>query len=305
MNIDKIILHAGTPKTGTTSLQMTLEEHRSILSRQGVFYPATHPVDAKTAAHFGEMKPKHQWLVQSLVAEDMSSFWQNIENVISQASQFAPIVVLSTEGLFHHWWDFSNSGRAALADFIHAFHVELWVWLREPVAFFTSSYVQMLKNPPGLVHCYGRDWPPERLLDEPWFAKHLDYVGFLDDVKELFGSERIRAFTYTGSTVHDFFEAIGLAELGLPERRDYPTLGTVGVKLLRLLNRQALSMKEKAAALDAITQVDAALGPQSAPFQLNPDVRARVRALCAPGLKRLRDEYGIDLETPGYDEVGD
>jgi len=296
MKIDKIILHAGTPKTGTTSLQMTLEEHRSILNKRGVFYPATHAVAVESATHFGETKPKHQWLVEALLAEDTSLFWMKLEDAINQASPFAPIIVLSTEGLFHHWWDFPNSGRAALADLVHAFHVELWVWLREPVAFFTSSYIQMLKNPPGLVHCYGRDWPPERLLDDPWFAKRLDYVGFLDDVKKLFGSERVRAFKYTGSTVHDFLQALGLAELGLPERHDHATLGTVGVELLRLLNRQTLSMKEKAAAVDAITQIDKALGPQSARFQLNPDVRAQVRALCAPGLRRLRDEYGIGLE---------
>lgn len=49
----KLILHAGTPKSGTTSLQFFMAKNRKELKEKGILYPD----------HFlkNVYAPKHQW----------------------------------------------------------------------------------------------------------------------------------------------------------------------------------------------------------------------------------------------------
>jgi len=293
--VQRIILHAGTPKTGTTSLQIALERHRAQIACHGLLYPTTMATAYSTSDGRGGVKPKHQWLVSDLVAHSGGGLRDHMAAALAEASPSTHTVVLSTEGLFNHWWDFSKEGRRELSALSRTYKVELWVWFREPIRFFISNYVQMLKNPPTEVACYGRDWSPDEMLDDPWFVRHLDYKGFIEEVTQTLGEGSVRPYAYRGATVADFFAAAGLPALNTSELREHVTLGGFGVQVLRHLNKLSLDFDAKIAAVNIVNRLDAELGMASQPLQIDPSTRARVLAFCGPSVEWLRREYGLEL----------
>src|ERR1017187_7782343 len=54
--VERIILHAGTPKTGTTSLQIALERHRAQIACHGLLYPTTMATAYSTSDGRGGVK---------------------------------------------------------------------------------------------------------------------------------------------------------------------------------------------------------------------------------------------------------
>jgi hypothetical protein len=295
--IERIILHAGTPKTGTTSLQRALHGFREALGARGVFIPPTTVQQYPTPDGRLEAKPKHQWMVGALTAPTAEPFLVGARRALEAAQENAHTAILSTEGLYHHWWDFSDGGKAGLAEIAKRHRVELWVWFRSPLEFFKSSYVQMLKNPLGKVSCYGKDLSPAELLADPWFARRLDYAGFVREASEVLGRDAVRPFAWRNCTVRDFLSALGHGDLAAEEPREHPTLGTVGVAMLRLVNARVLANPVKAEAVRLISQIDAALGDASPEFDLDAESRARVVALSCPGLAWLRQEWDLDLTS--------
>lgn len=295
--IERIILHAGTPKTGTTSLQRVLFGLRETLGARGVYIPPTTVQQYPTSDGRMEAKPKHQWMVGALMAPTAETFRDGVRSALAAAPANTHTVVLSTEGLYHHWWDFSDAGKAGLAELSKRLRVELWVWFRPPLEFFRSSYVQMLKNPIGRVSCYGKDMSPDELLDDPWFARRLDYAGFVRETAGILGRDAVRPFVWKNSTVRDFLSALGHADLATEEPREHRTLGTVGVAMLRLVNARAVANPVKAEAVRLVSQLDTAMGDASPEFELDAATRARIAALSGPGLAWLRREWNVDLGT--------
>jgi hypothetical protein len=295
--VEQLVLHAGTPKTGTTSLQRALQQHRAALADRGFFIPPTTDQLVAAATGGAIAKPKHQFLVDALRDRTEKPLRTQLEAALAAAPSSAHTAILSSEGLYHHWWDFADASRAELAGFGRAYQLQLWVWFREPQGFFASSYVQMLKNPPGRVPCYGRDWSPEQMLDDPWFARRLDYAGFVGEAADCLGSGALRLFPWRHRTVHDFLAALGQPDLNVEEPTEHPTPGALGAAMLRALNRGALRGADRAAAVGRIVQLDASLGPASPRFDPGPAVRQRLDALTAPGLAWLRREWGLCLPS--------
>ena len=57
----KLIIHAGTPKTGTTSLQTYLHKKQRRLRNRGILYP--HNIEKLQ----NPTAPKHQWFEKNLI----------------------------------------------------------------------------------------------------------------------------------------------------------------------------------------------------------------------------------------------
>lgn len=284
--IERVILHAGTPKTGTTAAQVFFGRRRSELLSHGVYYPKTPETPLS--------KPKHQWMVGALQRGD-DAFFVETESRLAQAPPEARTAVFSTEGLFNHWWDFSSSGRAALAALGRHAPTEIWVWFRDPVEFVRSNYVQMLKNSRVNVDCYGRDWSVERMIEDPWFVRHLDYIGFVREVEDVLGRRAVRPFAYRNDTVSQFLQALGVPEMGGDAMREHSTLGDFGVEVLRALNRRVFDQGAKQRFVDQITDLDQALGPASGPLTLAPQTVDRIRALARDSVEALARDYGLHL----------
>ena len=73
-----LLLHVGTPKTGTTSLQFALHKSHDLLLRCGILYPDVelHPAP-----------PKHQWIASQLLANERHMFGRSIDGIAKQADR--------------------------------------------------------------------------------------------------------------------------------------------------------------------------------------------------------------------------
>ena len=289
--IQTLILHAGTPKTGTTSLHVYLDRQRETLLRKGILYPRYD--ETADAA-----KPKHQWIVNTLLAPDSGEFIRKMDRVLAKAEPGTHTMILSTEGLFHHWWDFSAAGRQALASLARRMSVRVWVWFREPVAFVRANYVQMLRNPRMFVQCYGRDLSIEEMLDDPWFSQRLDYIGFVREMEGVLGRGAVVPFEYRGNTIDAFLRALGVTGMAPTNIAEHPTMGEFGVELLRLLNRYDLPADQKRAGVARIGELDAMLGLQSQPLTLTSTTIRRIRDLASESVNSLERDFGLSFPLP-------
>jgi hypothetical protein len=131
LNIEKIklIIHAGTPKTGTSSIQTYLDKKQRKLRGKGILYPHNLEKLQNSSA------PKHQWFEKNLVTINVESFLENFKNIISQVTKDTHTIILSSEGIYNYWWDFPDESKAFLSELGKLFDVNIWVWFREPLAF--------------------------------------------------------------------------------------------------------------------------------------------------------------------------
>jgi hypothetical protein len=288
--VETLILHAGTPKTGSTSLQLFLHQEREKLIRRGVLYPSIDETAEPS-------KPKHQWMVNELLKPDGGQFVQKVQRALAQAEPTTHTMILSTEGLFNHWWDFSTAGQDALRSLTKSMSVQIWVWYREPVSFIRANYIQMLRNPRWIVACYGRDLSVEEMLDDLWFSKHLDYIGFLRQAEEILGRGSVVPFAYNGDTIDSFLRALNLTDLKSAHLTEHRTLGELGARLLRLINQYDLSGEEKRVAVDHISKLDALAGQQSQPLAIAAATADRIRHLAAASITALERDFGLSFAS--------
>ncbi len=282
----RLVLHIGTSKTGTTTLQWACDSARERLAARGVLYPALD---------LHQPVPKHQWLVHDLFAGGGGLAARLARVADAAAAARAHTVLLSSEGVYHHWTDFAPAARAALPAALAPFDVLVWCVVREPVAFALSVYAQLAKNPPMPGCPYATTEAPETLAENPWFARRLDYAGCVAELDALFGAERVRLSRYEdGDILAQARALLGVdadALPAVPAANRTPT--ALGIELLRRLNRLGLDGDERRGAVAQILELDALLAPTSAPLAASPAFAARVRALAAPSERFLRARAGI------------
>ena len=237
----KLIIHAGTPKTGTTSIQSYLDKNQRKLRGKGILYP--HNIDRIKNPH----APKHQWFEKNLVTTHVEYFLENFKNIIAQITEDTHTIILSSEGIYNYWWDFPDESTALLSELRNHFDTEIWVWFREPLAFIEDFYKQCMRNPRVESNpCYGRDLSFSEMLDIKWFSQHLDYQGFVSDCQALFGENKVLAFIYEGDVVQALKHKLGVAT---PHDNSTPrlnnSLDTTVIDLLRVINNYDISAKDK------------------------------------------------------------
>jgi hypothetical protein len=288
--IHRLILHAGTEKTGTTALQLFLEAHAPDLAARGFVWPPTRE-DYRRTGRF----PKHRWLIEALMAGGPARFEGELARALAAAPAGAHTLILSDEALYGDWPHVTPAGRAALAALAHRFETELWVWFREPLAYAASQYVQMLKNPQGGPPGNGRDLAIDAAIELPWFLSRLDYIGFVRDLEGVLGPGRVRAFAYRGDSIAAFLAALGLEDLGIEPVTENRTVGEAGVAILRILNRYEMDAAAKTEATRLVETLDALMPPR--PLALSEKSRARIRELTAPSVATLARDYGVLFDT--------
>ena len=226
----RLVLHGGAPKTGTSSLQWHLAENRAELAARGIWFPppAFSP------------EPKHQPLSARVRKGDIGGFVAYIETALRDMPDSTHTVILSTEGVFNHWWDYRPEAKAALRRLAALFDFELCLWLREPVAFAVALWSQYLLNPrtegPS-ANVQGGDVSLAEAIEDDWFRRHLDCLGIVQEMESLFGKSRVRALPYRGDTVQEFLGEYRIEPLPVPSRRHNASLGRMGIALARFVNR--------------------------------------------------------------------
>ncbi|MFT4994969.1 MAG: hypothetical protein ACI965_002011 [Paraglaciecola sp.] len=274
----KLIIHAGTPKTGTTSLQTYLDKKQRKLRGKGILYP--HNLDAIQNPD----TPKHQWFEKNLVSTNVQSFLANLKNIITQVKPDTHTIILSSEGIYNYWWDFPEGSKALLAELNRLFDIEVWVWFREPLGFIESYYKQCIRNPQVASNpCYGKDLSFAEMLDIQWFSQHLDYQGFVSECQTVFGENSVAAFKYQGDVVQEVIQQFGLATAhDNPTPRQNNSLNSATVKLLRTINHYDIKAKDKALLMNHLKEINGLLDSYAKDTLIDEASKKRVLALARP-----------------------
>ncbi len=284
----RLLLHVGTPKTGTTSLQRLLDGCHEPLKARGILYPRLYLSNKDV--------PKHQWLVKWLMARNEAGDHADwFDAVRAQVDGRIHTVILSTEGVFNHWWDFPEAARDRLHDLNRWFQVDVLVFFREPLSFAVSLYKQACCNPRTEIRCYGRDLSFDEMLLDPWFARHLDYASFIESCERLFGRDAVMAVKYEERDVIETFARIfGMEEFRAEAtERNNASLGHLGVSLVRKMNRYRLPPTTKKRLVRLVRSLEHRLGLASWPIHVSETARIKVAELSGRSRQVLAARFGI------------
>jgi len=283
----KLILHAGTPKTGTTTLQFYLNENYNQLKQARILYPQ-HNIASPV--------PKHQWIVNYLKNEQFDLFLNDFESSFRESNKEIDTIIFSTEGIYNHWWDFSCKTKAFMTLLNSYFDISLWVWFREPVSFARSYYRQNLKNPRiKEIYCYGQDLSFEEMLKDEWFQKHFDYLGFILEIESIFRPNKTEIFKYTGDIVGQVNNLLKMSSYSTQKQDHNIGLHTISEDILRIVNRYPLSPSEKNVAIDNITNINQLLIPYIKKDDTQPVIKSVfLERLLSKQLPILNEKYALD-----------
>ncbi|GAA0401533.1 hypothetical protein GCM10009133_07930 [Cocleimonas flava] len=274
----KLIIHAGTPKTGTTSLQTYLDKKQRKLRGKGILYP--HNLQKLQNTH----APKHQWFEKNLITTHHQNFLENFKNILSQVNEDTHTIILSSEGIYNYWWDFPEESKDLLRELNKCFDVEIWVWFREPLAFIESYYKQCIRNPQIENNpCYGKDLSLSEMLDINWFSQHLNYRGFVSDCQSLFGENNVSAFNYEGDVVQEVIQKLGLATPhDNPTPRKNQSLNSASIALLRTINSYNIKAKDKELLIPPLKAMNEILGEYALGTLMDDATKSKVLKLAQP-----------------------
>lgn len=274
----KLIIHAGTPKTGTTSLQTYLAKKQHKLRGKGILYP--HNLDKLQNTN----APKHQWFEKNLVTTHRENFLENFKNIISQVKEDTHTIILSSEGIYNYWWDFPDESKDMLKELSQCFDIEVWVWFREPLAFIESYYKQCIRNPQVESNpCYGKDLSFAEMLGIEWFSQHLNYQGFVTECQALFGSHNVSVFEYQGDVVQEVMQKLGLATAhDNPTPRQNKSLNSASIQLLRTINHYDMKAKDKELLMPHLKEINGVLEHYANDTLIDEESRKRVLELARP-----------------------
>lgn len=286
-NNDKpeLILHAGTPKTGTTTLQFFLDAEYASLLEKNILYPKKY---------LNTYAPKHQWMVSLLKKDDFGTLFLYLEEILLEAkNKNVATVFLSTEGIFNHWWDFSNEAKEILRVIAIYCNLKLYITFRNPKSFLESFYKQNLKNPQNsAAECYGKDLTFEEMLKDSWFIKHIDYLGFIQECEILFGKNNIELFAYSSTIVEDILKKMDV-EIKF-EKEDKQNVGqsSIGVELLKIINRYNIEAKDKKELVNLLKKMDPILNKYLSLSMIEHSVK-KIDELFSLEEKELKKEYNL------------
>jgi len=294
----KLIIHAGTPKTGTTSLQTYLEKKQRKLRGKGILYP--HNIENLQ----NSTAPKHQWFEKNLVTAHLEYFLENFKNIISQIKKDTHTIILSSEGIYNYWWDFPDESKDILRELNKLFYIEVWVWFRDPLVFIESYYKQCIRNPQIENNpCYGKDLSFAEMLDIEWFSQHLDYQGFVTECQALFGKNNVSAFEYEGDVVQEVAQKLGIATPhDNPTPRLNQSLNSASIALLRKINHYDIKAKDKELLMPHLTEINRILENYADDTLIDEASRKRVLKI-SNSIKFDKIQYQVKLKYSQRDLV--
>lgn len=275
----RVILHVGTHKTGTTSIQKTLNTYRGKLKQRGIHYPNYETINRKQHyAHFG---------VANALAEPHAVFTrQDSEVFFSSLAKDKPaddVVLVSAESMYrqcigptqpqettsaHDYWEMRHAYIREMRALTGP--AEIAIVLRNQPDFAESMYQEHVK-----VTRYSGDFA--QFLKEFWF--HFQYYEQVMAWKEHFGKVTVLSFEdLKGPNITKrFLNSLGLKP-GRVTTGPIQNVGTPhdGIILKRAYNKSSLE-RDQLKTLAAVMATDEAflneIGPAKRSFF--PDAAAR------------------------------
>lgn len=165
MSKKRIILHIGTHKTGSTTVQNALYERRSDLVGQGFFYPSSS-LDTENN------HKKHQLFRKALLGDDVafSDCWARVQAEWEESA--ADVMILSEED-FGFLAFYNPRAAKRFQQIASSFEMQAICYLRRPDTFVESHWNQKCKSGQTKYHI-------GKYLNQESTANYLRYVEILD-----------------------------------------------------------------------------------------------------------------------------
>jgi hypothetical protein len=145
----RVLLHAGTHKTGTTSIQAVLSKHRQQLHKQGLFYPDSKP-------HLGGGRHAHHRLAHALVGldPDATAAAHRFLDTVESHARRNDTILFSSEAFSRHvhgvtswrsvspqdYWPLRERYLSHVAEALPDTDIGVVLFLRRPDSFAESLY---------------------------------------------------------------------------------------------------------------------------------------------------------------------
>jgi hypothetical protein len=298
----KLVLYAGTPKTGTTSLQHWLMLNRQGLYQKGVLYPRNV---------LNQEKPKHQWLLESLKPAQSSLISVNSELIDRELAEHSGTnihtVILSTEGLYNHFHEYVYPLRECWSQLANQCRMQIVITFRNPFDFALSRYRQNLINPHSDNPYHATTETLASLCQDPQWMQSLDYPSFVEFWEEVVGQTSIACLPYSTLSPASFCHACNIDLSNEQELliRKNVSFGALSADLLRAMNGTRLSPHHRSIAIQRILDIEHDIGQSSLPvFRHTQESRKLIWNYCEHRYMELiakRPELTIDLRITKVD----
>ena len=301
----RLVLHIGTHKTGTTSIQYWFANNRASLERQGAYYPDLFASKSNPGQHF---------VAQVTAAGEHGSASskrsKRVDTLVDRL-RHAPgdVAMVSTEL-------FSVIDPAPVADFFAEFDCEVFCILRRQDDFVESMYRELVKSSffdgdkddflkavmagqPLTIFTNNTDTPLKGVLP-------FDYAAMLDRWAALFGSDKVHALAYDDKSsgtdaLAKAQRLLGLAEEPLTQGPRNVSYSARVVQARSLLDRH-LDWSDRMAVRQAFWKANDALGRDDQCVIFGAEDRRRIMDAAAPSNRRLAETY---LKNVGVDWLSD
>lgn len=187
MNVTKIVLHVGMPKTATTTLQHTFETYSQKLLSGGTLFPKTGRPCETSPNHHSLFLPVASSLdaIRTPLPEPCETFEGMVRRLEKERREAgATSILLSSEML----WNPVSFDRAALIRIRDAFPSSdfiVVVYLRPVESHALSAYAQKVTGPQHSTDSFNET--VAKLMGIAWY----EYDQRLDDFASVFGREAI------------------------------------------------------------------------------------------------------------------
>ncbi|MCW2758448.1 MAG: hypothetical protein JWO46_2194 [Nocardioidaceae bacterium] len=296
---DRVVLHVGVPKTGTSYVQDLLFNNPDALAAQGVTYPADRH-DAHFLAALDLMQLTWGGLEQEAVGA-----W---DRLVAQANAVGGTVVVS-----HEIFGFASRAHVAraMASFGDA-EIHVLVSARDLVRQVPAEWQENVKHRRTLEYSEFLDRvrdPQRESTVGSWFWGVQDVPGILERWGGDLPADRVHLVTVPQPGAprdllwKRFAAALGIDPTSLVEgtNRDNPSLGVPETALVRRLNEQVNDVvpneRYRQFVREYLVHQTLSRGQTSARLSVSPEVYAWAADLCRSWVEEIRRR--------GYDVVGD
>ena len=273
-----LIIHIGSPKTGTTALQGFLKTNGSALKARGISFVSAGRTNI---AHNSMVKPILRGRgadVISAVRDEISAA-PGLTHVMSSEVFFQPAMApLLADGLIDAAGD-----------------VRIFAYLRRPDLYAEAMYKQKVKN--------GRIAPdPGAFLEK--FAPNLRYSAVLHAYRDAFGVEALRVRPFErrhfpeGDVIADFIGALDGGDLNGLTRPATPSNKTLSRAVSEHLGLVARHTEFNTRALIRDIAARAAPGTLRSGDVFDKATRRRIMAEIEADLAEVCEAYLVDLDQP-------
>lgn len=201
----RLVLHIGTHKTGTTSIQRYMAHMHDVGRQNGFVYPLTGRPTTNDGASWGHHVLS--WSIRNMKGYSGEGYWKQVKEEIDRSN--SEVAVISAEGFCR----FEDHHVAKIKPFLEDYDVIVVIYLRNPLDYLVSSYKQRVKM--GVCHSSFQTFVRE-------FAHECDYTQIVNRWVEAFGQDKVIVKSYDKAKeepglLADFMHVV----LGNDERYQY------------------------------------------------------------------------------------